>query len=311
MQVIKNAILLGLGKIGLDYDLSPSGFFPNQTMTHLNALLKSDIYRICAVADVDSTKREFVRNFYFGPAVSDLKQLKVLGGIDLLTLATPTSTHLAVLRDLPANLVPKIILIEKPVGVNLTECIDIHDWASSNSVTVFVNYFRRHLPSVKQARDYISQLELGSLCSVSVDSYGSMLNIFSHFMDLGMTLTNRKLYCGCPKSSLINNETKKSLVCNSCKVEYSFVGLHGPKKTSQSRICFENYSIDIHLDGMEVVITKSDGTKLVEFRTPESLYLNYQSLVYSDIGHRSEDWTYLIGLDQAIQIHKFVESMVS
>jgi len=304
-------VLVGLGDIGMGYDLSPLGILSNQTMTHLKALNDSQYYSVRAVVDTDNVKLLLAREIYSVTAVENLVKIDSPKKINLLTVATSTLTHVDVVESLPSHLIPKILLIEKPAGANSEECSRIAQWAAVNSSMIFVNYFRRFLPKVKDARAFVSGLSLGKLLSVSIDSYGTLLNIFSHFMDLSLTVTGVQLFCSCQKLTLKKHGSASFMVCMKCMVEYSFIGLGHPKKSTQIKICFENYQIDIELDGRKICILESDGVELVSFETSEAVYANYQQVVYSAIMNFSEDSRYLAGLDQAFQIHRFVESLDS
>ena len=305
---MQDVVLIGLGNIGMGYDLSPSGILLDQTMTHLKALSESEFYSICGVIDSEDSRLMLAREIFSVKAVSNLSEIHPTNKIGLLTIATSTQSHVEVLMSLPENLIPRILLVEKPAGTNSRECYQIAQWANSNSTLVFVNYFRRYLPKVKDARGFVSGLHLGRLVSISINSYGSLLNIFSHFMDLGLTITGKHLFCNCPKSAYKESESRLLLECPNCGVRYSFCGIGLSRMTSKSRICFENYQIDIDCDGMAIQISKPTGDGLVFFNTSEDVYINYQQIVYSAIMSHSADTQYLAGMNQAIEIHRFIES---
>lgn len=306
---MQDVVLLGLGNIGMGYDLSPSGILLEQTMTHLKALDDSRFYSDCWVMDPEKSKLSLAEKFYPVRAVNNLNEIQPTNAIGLITIATSTQTHLEVLESLPDILIPKILLIEKPAGANSQECFRIAQWANSNSTLVFVNYFRRYFPKVKEARDFVSELNLGRLLSVSINSYGSLLNIFSHFMDLGLTVSGTHMFCSCPKSTFEEIESNLLLECTKCAVKYSFYGVGQSRITSHSKLIFEKYQIDIQRDGMEILVSLPNGDELVRFNTSEDDYLNYQLIVYSAIMSHSAETQYLVGMDQAIEIHRFLESV--
>jgi hypothetical protein len=305
---MQEAVLIGLGNIGMGYDLTASGILINQTMTHLKAISDSEFFSVIGVIDSEKSRLSLARDTYSVRAVRSLNEIPSTSEIDLLTIATPTPTHLEVIESIPESMVPRILLIEKPAGNNSQECFRIAQWANSSSTLVFVNYFRRYLPKVKDARDYISALILGKLLSVSINSYGSVLNIFSHFMDLGLAVTGKHLFCSCPKSAPTGAKSNLQLECTKCAVHYSFVGVGRAKVTSKLRICFENYQIDIIDDGMEIIISEPKVDGLISFKTEKSVYMNYQKVVYSAIANFSNDTHFLAGMNQAIEIHSFIES---
>ena len=306
---MQDVVLIGLGNIGMGYDLSPSGILRDQTMTHLKALNDSEFYSIFGVMDSENSRLMLAREIYSVKAVSNLNEIHPTKKIGLLTIATSTQTHVDVLKSLPKNLIPEILLVEKPAGSSSQECYQIAQWANSNSTLVFVNYFRRYLPKVKDARSFVSGLHLGKLVSISINSYGSLQNIFSHFMDLGLTVTGTHLFCNCPKSSYKESESHLLLECPNCGVRYLFCGIGLARMTSKSRICFENYHIDIDCDGMKILISKPNGQEVACFKTSEDVYINYQQIVYSAIMNHSANTQYLAGMNQAIELHGFIDSV--
>jgi hypothetical protein len=127
-------------------------------------------------------------------------------------------------------------------------------------------------------------------------------------MDLGLTVTGEHLFCSCPKSTYKKVKSDLLLECTKCDVRYSFFGVGESKVTSQLRICFENYQINIVDDGMKIIVSDPNGNGLVNFNTAEDVYMNYQKIVYSAIAHFSNDTHFLAGMNQAIEIHGFIES---
>ena len=293
----------------MGYDVSDSKVISGQTMTHLKALKESRDFQIIGVVDSDQLKSKVAEQCFSVETSKSPTEISVFSPPTLLTVATPTYSHRKVIEELPTGLIPKILLIEKPVGDSLKDSIYIRDWAAKNSVIVFVNYFRRYLPHVIDARNYLQRLNLGELISIEIDCYGEILNIFSHFMDLGMFLTGNLLFCDCKKKFVENSNLTSIIKCLECNVVYSFFGLGLKRKTCNAIFRFSNFQIAVHQDGMNIKITTSKGVAISSYQTPLTVYKNYQAFVYSKIANFSIDSEFLTGLEQSIQIHTFTQRM--
>lgn len=304
-----NAILIGLGNVGMGYDLSPAGVLPEQTMSHVKALELSDYYTLLAGIDSDERKLSVAREHFSSSFVRSVRDLNHSTKITLVTVATPTSSHKRVVGEIPKSLIPDVLLIEKPAGANLSECLWLKKWGADNSTQIYVNYFRRFLPEIQKARNFLSELSLGNLISVRIFAYGTLKNIFSHFMDLGSFLSGRNLFCGCKKGVIGMEWLSLNLYCLSCDVVYEFHGLGAPKQDCSVKILFTNYVFDISLDGRSIVIKSSHGTMVKTFVTSTKDYMNYQEFVYSEIAKGAYGHHSLAGLGQATDIHAFLESL--
>ena len=304
-----SAILIGLGNVGMGYDLSPGGVLPEQTMSHLKALEFSDDFILLAGIDSDERRLSVARKHYSSSFVRSVRELNHSAKITLVTVATPTTSHKRVVSEIPKSLIPDVLLIEKPAGVNLSESLWLKKWGADNSTQIYVNYFRKFLPEIRNARNFLSELSLGDLISVQIFAYGSLRNIFSHFMDLGSFLSGRNLFCGCKKGVLRIERLNLKFHCLSCDVVYEFYGLGAPKQDCSVKIIFTNYTFDISLDGRSIVIKSSHGIMVKTFVTSTKDYMNYQEFVYSEIAKGAYGDHSLAGLGEATDIHAFLESL--
>ena len=74
-----------------------------------------------------------------------------------MVLSVPTSSQLRVIKEIFKFFIPKAILCEKPMGVNLQEGMKILGICKRNDVNLYVNYIRRCLPESKQIKRQIDK----------------------------------------------------------------------------------------------------------------------------------------------------------
>ena len=176
--------LIGLGKIGLGYDL---GLDSTYIQTHYRAILDQKRMKLAFVFDSDkSTYRHVDRRV---AKLSNLKQVKKqLSEIDVLIIATPSATHMTILKQLELKKDNKFtVLLEKPVGDSLLSNITINEYLQNSDYRV--NYVRRSVPAFSKIKEYLSQT---SGWEMYCEFNGDWLNIGSHFFDLFLFFSDQE-----------------------------------------------------------------------------------------------------------------------
>jgi hypothetical protein len=302
--------LVGLGNIGLGYDVLDGGFVKGQTKTHAKAILDSSDFELASFEDFSAEKLAFAQKIIATTSIR-INQVRADDFVpDLAVIAVNTSQHLAVVESFVK--LPKALIIEKPAGSSSSESSRISAWGLQNNVQIFVNYFRRFLSCSVETRLYLKEIQAGAFLSAEINAYGSLLNIFSHFIDLGLFLTNRQIFCDCA------NKTRRSvgdtlfIVCESCDSSFRLGGINKLKCDISMLLEFEFIEILITDDGKRIVIVDKVEQVSTMFECGFSEYENYQKVVYDKIGamlrHEEVEKSYL-GLEQAKKVHLFLESV--
>lgn len=89
--------------------------------------------------------------------------------IDAIYIATPTSTHVPYAKK--AIAAGKAVYIEKPMGMNTAECLDMLELAKEKNVPVFVAFYRRGLEKFNDIKALIEAGEIGEIRSVNIVQY--------------------------------------------------------------------------------------------------------------------------------------------
>ena len=302
--------LVGLGNIGIHYDVHGEGFIVGQTMTHAKALLESYDFELVSFTDDSleklSSAQEIIQKTKVQNENIDLDDSHP----DLVVVAVSTAQHSSVVESL--TYIPKMLVLEKPVGSNSLECSSISSWASENGVQIFVNYFRRYLSSSIRCRSYFIELNPGNFLSAEISAYGTLLNIYSHYIDLGFFLTNQQIFCECrPK---FRRWVGGLLVvsCESCQVSFRFSGIGRLKVDTSLKLEFEYVEVLITEDGKKIEIIDKVDRRSQVFECALNEYNNYQKVVYEKIGEMLRNGVIehqYLGLEQANWVHLFLESV--
>ena len=306
-----STVLIGLGKIGVGYDFSDSGLEKGQTFTHLKALMESQSFVVDAIVDSDQAVLDRFRNLVQIESGTSLSLLPNIRNFDLLVLACPTKNHLQVLKNSISAASFNYLLIEKPVGINYLECLEIEELTNFNRIEVYVNYFRRYLRTTRDVKAYLDSIDKGAFQSATIKSYGTLQNIFSHFIDLSLEITKSCIFCSCPKSLLSKNASGITVHCDHCVSQISIIGINDSKCDSEVILNFERIKIKIINNGFDFEVIDIYSDKYKEFKSTQYEIRNYQEIVYSAISTVLGTPNSLSGLAQAISVHRFIESIYS
>jgi len=191
--MIYSVVLIGLGRIGYEYDIS------NPTYnTHFSAISNNKNFRIICAIDNDEIKR---KNFSKQTGIKTYKMdkfLKTKNTFDLLVIATPTETHLDVFKKIK-NFKSKIVLCEKPLSDNLQDTKEIINICKNSNFILLTNFFRRYEKSAIEIKRHIN---LNQKFKVVVFYSNGIYNNGSHFLDLV------DLWFGKPQSFLVLKKIK-------------------------------------------------------------------------------------------------------
>ncbi len=136
-----NVILFGLGKMGYLYDAENRD--NNVVLTHFSAIKESLKLNLVAIIETDSNRHKHLHKEFSSLLYADVNQIEITEKIDLVVIATPSKTHLEVVRA-ALKLSPRVILLEKPVANTLPDALEIFNLASESGVQIFINYQRNY-----------------------------------------------------------------------------------------------------------------------------------------------------------------------
>lgn len=175
-------MIIGLGQIGLGYDLNLD---PEKAVyTHARAFSVHPSFELVGAVDPTEKQRDiFIRN-YDKPAYNNFASALQAKKASVIVIASPTAQHGQILNEVLAYSSPKAILCEKPLSYDLQEAREMVKKCESAGVKLFVNYMRRADPGSIEIK---SRIESGRIAApikgVAWYSKGFLHN-GSHFFNL-------------------------------------------------------------------------------------------------------------------------------
>ena len=303
--------LIGFGNVGQGLYL--------KTITknsHLRSIQANDNFNLVAVVDPEVKKiGSSMPEVRFTKTIKEVQDINV----DLVVIASPTSTHLETCLQVVNHLKPSAILIEKPVGFTLVECKEIMK-CLQGIPTVAVNYQRNYNHEiVQQVTDTIG---LGYSKGVVYYSNGAINNA-SHGLALLI--------------SVLGSPTNTFRASNATKNHPSEINLDFVVEFGETRICFiateeKNYSMfrielfglkgswiyDAGLERSEIRVQIEDPIYVGRFSLTENLTITsipdtesfthvYNYLEKRIRGDSDVEPNLGAGLDLAYEVHRVIE----
>ena len=115
---------------------------------------------------------------------------------DVVTVVTPDSSHFQVSRDvLESSRPPRVLIIEKPVCLELAQLRELQIIARRTETLVVVNNKYRLQSSLRSLRAAIARRKWGPLVELRAHYYGSWARNGSHMIDLINFLAGESALC--------------------------------------------------------------------------------------------------------------------
>jgi len=180
MKKINKSVLVGLGDIGLNYDIES---LEDTCYTHARALDIHPGYELFCGIDPDESKRALFESKFNKPAFNSLDECNELENSDLFVVSSPTHKHATNIREILENFNPDMILCEKPISENLEEAEQVLELSRKSRVKLFVNYFRRYDSSSPKIKEIIESSDDKNITVIVKYTKGFIHN-GSHFFNL-------------------------------------------------------------------------------------------------------------------------------
>lgn len=178
----ESCVIIGLGKIGMDYDFDLTG--ESAIYTHARAIAVHPGFRLVGAVDVSPGQRARFVQRYAVPAFDQvdvaLRQLQP----DMVVIATSSESHAAILAKVVNSCRPKLVLCEKPLAYEPDEARRMLEMCEKAGIEMFVNYIRRTDPGVVEIKRRIDIGEISVPVKVNAWYSKGILNNGSHFINL-------------------------------------------------------------------------------------------------------------------------------
>ncbi len=179
---IFSCVLIGLGDIGLNYDLHKDQ--NKYIQTHARAFSVNSGFNLLAGVDINNNACNVFTKKYSTESFNKIEDALLKIKPDLVIIAVPTINQLESIKKIVNCYSPKVILCEKPMGGDYKQGSKILNICNKNEIRLFVNYVRRSLPASKEIKKRIHENLINTpMKSVIWYSKGLSHN-GSHFINL-------------------------------------------------------------------------------------------------------------------------------
>jgi predicted dehydrogenase len=140
------------------------------SVEHLNAYRELGYVDIVSVCDVREAVAHDIAREHSARAYTDYRRLLTDGGIDLVVVLTPASTHRPIVEAAAAAGLH--VFCEKPLAVTLADGEAMVDACARAGVKFFYGSIYRYLPAVRKARELILAGAIGQIQLMSEQMIG-------------------------------------------------------------------------------------------------------------------------------------------
>lgn len=152
--------------------------------THIKAYLADRRFHVVAACDSNSSRlKRFCAHWKIPSAYKNLESMLATELPDVVSVCTPTSTHLRVLGQISRHPV-RCVFAEKPFTASFRDAESVLKKFRARKISVAVNYLRRWCPNHRKLKQIIDSGRLGRLRTFDAIYTGDLENIGSHLIDL-------------------------------------------------------------------------------------------------------------------------------
>lgn len=282
-----NCAIVGCGKIAEGFDSSVD----NKIRTHIKAYLENNNCSLVGVCDHDEDKLRDLQSRWGSVNVfNDLDLMLSANKIDLLSICTPTESHLESFQS-AANANIKKIWMEKPSSDNSASIQKMIEEANEKDMEVYVNYFRRYDLGFSKVKEELN--DLGKVDNVIGYYSKGIRNNASHLVDLLVWLLGEVR-----STKLLSGITDEEYPSASFRLEFNNANAHIFDFDHKN---FEIFELDIICSKGRIKIL--NGGKLIEFYevSDSKLYASYKNFKLKEIHKDSLDSFMQKGLETILE----------
>lgn len=176
------AAVIGLGQIGLTYDLDP-----NRRTVSSHSLAYEMHPEIVMDAGIDTRSEREVTLRSIAPHAkyfSSLRSMAAEGPYDFISICTPPSGRLELMKEAVSLLSPQIVFIEKPLEQGLEQAIEFVNFSKDLPCRIIPNLSRRWNPFIQTVQQRIIEGRYGRVINIHVRYTRGIFNTGSHLFDL-------------------------------------------------------------------------------------------------------------------------------
>ena len=289
----KTCLIIGLGKIGMEYDYNLKN--NNKIFSHSKAIFLHKHFKLIGGVDQSKNKRLKFKKKYFLPVFKNAQEAFKKLSPNIIVIATPTNTHYKIFLSVIKIYKPEIIIFEKPLTYNLDKANLIVEKCRKKNISIFVNYFRISESGVIKIKNLLNKFNKFEKFKINAWYSKGLINNGSHLINLFQFLFGKVKLINIIKPARMNNNDFEPDV----KIEFknSSIILRAAKEKNFSLFCFDIISSEFRL-------FYNDFGNLIELQkiSKDKKFSGYQTLSKKKVISNSTDIYQKKVYDQ---IHKF------
>ena len=177
-----NTAIIGIGEIGYKMDKDHSR---KLIWTHAKTYITHSKTIFKAACDIDRANyADFKLSYPETVLYNSVSTMFDNESIDILSICTPTQSHLEIVKQVVSTASIKAIFIEKPMGKNLKEAEEIVKLCKDSGTILAVNYMRRWENKYRSIKKLIDDNIMGDLYSLTAYGSTALLTSTSHLIDI-------------------------------------------------------------------------------------------------------------------------------
>lgn len=178
------AAVVGVGRVGSTMADDP--LLAGDVFTHSEAYEKSGLTELVALCDTNHQRLAAAgARWKIDALFTDPREMMAKAQPEIVSVCTPTPSHLEVVRSLiDSEAPPRIILCEKPLARTLVDAEEMARLAAERDVTIATIYMRRFAKNITALKTYINSGALGDIQAVSGWYIGGTFHNGTHWFDM-------------------------------------------------------------------------------------------------------------------------------
>ncbi|MEI8037283.1 MAG: Gfo/Idh/MocA family oxidoreductase [Verrucomicrobiota bacterium] len=182
------ATVVGCGRIGSSFSAQPH----QGVVSHAEAIVNNPHTRLVAVCDTHAASANGAAELWgLDAAWSDLGGMLARARPDIVSICVPDSLHFEVGKEVMMCPSTKVVIMEKPLALNLAEARGLVKLAGDRNIGLAVNYSRRFATGIQRLKSILAAGGIGEIQCVTGHYTNGLLHNGSHWLDLLTSLLGR------------------------------------------------------------------------------------------------------------------------
>lgn len=255
-----SVLIIGAGKIAQGFD-NPKD---NNIRTHIKAYLNfPNKFKVSAICDTDkkladeAAKKWNIENVFY-----DYDEIKKKN-YDVVSICTPDHTHGYFLKKILLNK-PKVIFLEKPMGLNYQDSVDVFEECKKNNILLLLNYSRLYIDDFSKIKAKLKSKN-NKLLSVDLKYHKGFDHTCSHLINLFFYMFSPKLINYTLNDEFIDYDINDPTISGT----FNFKSLND----DDFRLNIQGYNqsdlniieMDIISSNLRINYNESQGSKIIEY----------------------------------------------